>query len=232
MKFTFFGCLICASVLVGPRPPGPDVALTSFRLGAGLHSLGDWPAVPSADPRRTSRCDAREISRQPVTLPDSTQVYIEPSVLLAAGSHILLAGTPSYVWRMNGATSKLESRNQLFGVVLHPDGSARGVPRPAEFALAPVAATAIGDNSWVIFAELDSSKPSPDDKGVAALWYGSYDGTHWGSVERVPRPTGISPELWGASCIVRHSGSLGWALLVKRQTELSTTVFFQRTGGK
>lgn len=214
----------------------PVVALMGLTLAAGLFvtAADHRPGTARSAVGERDVCTARELSRSRLVVDGERELYVEPKVLEASGTQVLLAGKPSYLFakRRPGATAEVESRHAVFGAVIDPGGSARIVPAPPVNAgkVAAVAGTAAHSGAWrVIFAELDSVALGGEQQ-VAAFWHGVYDGQLWSSLERLPLPQ--EPVLYyNAANLVQNGDTVVWAALTQLDGNRQGVVTFERRGG-
>lgn len=193
--------------------------------------------APRASTVRTDAltCTAREVSRTRLLVEGGRELYVEPVVVEVAGTDVLVAGRPSYLFRarQRGDTADLESTDVVFGAVITGEGTARTVAGPDvnHGKVAAVAATALGPGRWrVIFAESDSISADASDV-VPAYWHGIYDGAHWSDIQRLPQPPAVSLQYFNRSRVIQRGDTIVWAGLVQTGRISQGVIVFERIRG-
>lgn len=215
-RVTLFAILSLAAVIA--YPVGIDVEAQARPRGT--------PIVSSAD----SSCVATETSRRTMLLADGRELVVDPSIFVAAGRNVLMAGTPNYQFRAD----TLVGRSAMFGVLIEPEGPARIVPFPPKLnRVKPLRAVALSSGKWgVLFAELsapelgDTSRLAP----ILGFWYGVLEDTVWRSVESIRIPPSAEPRISGLSALVVSGGVTTFALPVEVPEALAHVALFERRG--
>ncbi|MDQ3951306.1 MAG: hypothetical protein M3282_13315 [Gemmatimonadota bacterium] len=212
-----------------------------------LASLCTLPlAVQAAQPAAAEHtgesgegCTVREVSRSRLVVEDGRELYVEPVAFAVSGREILLAGTPTFLWRRRspGRPAVELTRDSVFGAVIRRDGRARIVPSPVDAKLiTDVRVLGRGDGTWeAVFAELEAPKAEPADEGaVARYWYGVFDGRAWSRLEELPRPEGARPRLLSSvpSPLVRLGDTLWLTTPVTTNGGESEVVVYSRREGR
>jgi hypothetical protein len=161
------------------------------------------------------------------------QLYVEAVAHASSGPNVLLAGTPNYLWRRSSSAVR---RNEVFGAVILPDGTAKAIRSPIEVnRLSGIRASGRGDGSWdVVFAQLKFPRLThlDDNDDVDRLWYGVYEGAEWKTVEEIPLPPGgMRLQASRSSELVRRGDTLTWAVRARMPSFYTDVVVFERRGG-
>ncbi len=177
------------------------------------------------------QCDIQRISESRLTVGDSWELYVEPNALVASGGELLLAGSPSYLWRRDSdGALHLEPQDSVFGVVISESGAAKIVAAPvASRLIGGVRAIPLNSGSWsVVFAEMTPDYEFPRPGKVARLWYGVLRGREWESLEQVPYPEGVQFDFSQVSNLLGRGGALAIAIPVALPQGLGGVVFLER----
>jgi hypothetical protein len=177
-----------------------------------------------------------ELTREPLVIRERTYVYVEADAFVAdLRGDTFLAGSPNSLTRMNaaGAVTGVVD-DSVFGVVIPPAGGARLVPRPiaGNRKLDGIRVVARPEGGWNAgFAEVEPRQGSESADSTVRLWYGTYDGARWTSLEELPLPhPGTVDSRW-ASSLVNHGDTISWAM-THRTAAGPQIVLFERRGGR
>jgi hypothetical protein len=178
----------------------------------------------------------REVSREPLVIGGGHALYLEPTAVASSDGALLLAGTPSYLWRRAGTKKSYQSTaDSVFGVVVPRRGSPRIIPAPIDpRRIASVRALERSDGHWdVAFAELDRPRQTIGEFiPVADLWAGVFDGTRWRTIGRLPRVAGATLEPSTISALVRRGDTLALAVTAETSPARSDVVVYERRGSR
>lgn len=180
------------------------------------------------------QCVVRDVAEQVLTIGASRELYVEPSVLVAAGGDVLLAGSPNYLWTRDPNGKLLpESRDSVFGVVVRDDGSAVLVGAPVLPQLIEVIrAVPSGPGSWaVVFAEMTPGHTFSRPGKVARLWYGVLKGNEWDRLEEIPYSRSEELHPRGISDLLLRGDTVAVAMPTNLVGTGSGVVYFERTNG-
>ncbi|HEU4949160.1 MAG TPA: hypothetical protein VFT11_00215, partial [Candidatus Deferrimicrobiaceae bacterium] len=172
-------------------------------------AAGALAAPPSPSPAQT--CSAHVVSNRVLQLEDWT-VYIEPVQILRLDGEVLLAGTPTYVFRSDERGHLLETvDNAHFGVVVDDGGATRAIPMPAfEGRITGIRVARRPGGGWdAILTEMATT--APRDNTVRRIWHAVHDGTAWISLDTLPLPPGTIHSAINAAPLIRHGDTLTWA---------------------
>lgn len=181
-------------------------------------------------------CRVEEISRTRLEVGERTLAYIEAGAFVANGSgDVLLAGSRSFLTRFDTSGVVVAvTEDSVFGAIVPRRGRARPVPLPIPGSkVQSIRVLSRSGRGWeAVFAQMqpvtDSTKRAP----IAGLWYGTYDGTKWASLERLPLPAeGTVSPLFGSS-LVRNRDTLSWAMRLSPPKNQAQIIVFQRIGGR
>lgn len=178
------------------------------------------------------RCAVHELSREPLVLDDRTHVYVEADAFVAdAQGSTLLAGTPNSLTRMNaeGAVTAVVD-DSVLGVVIPRTGRAHPIPLPISVSgkLDGIRVAAQPNGGWAVgFAEVKRRQGSTTADSTARLWYGTYDGTRWTSLEELPLPRSGTVDSRWASSLATRGDSVSWAM-THRTAAGTQIVLFER----
>ena len=193
------------------KASSPSMALLLVLLNL---SVSAFAPVPVARQRINADCRVLSSRRVPVLLKDGRQVYVEPNAVVQSGERILVAGFPSYVWARKGS-SRVDSRNVLFGIVVSPDGSADFIPSPLPAGhMSDVRAVALPNGNWAAtFADVApetqfNRKTMPR---VDGYWFGITDGKVWLVLQRVPNTGGVLRPLFASRLV---QSSIGYSIAI------------------
>jgi hypothetical protein len=159
-------------------------------------------------------CSIVERSFLPLKL-DGRLVYVEPQAFAAARDRLLLAGSPSYIWRASPGVPALEARNSILGVVIEPDRRVSALASPIKSGPVDyIRALGRADGTWaLVFAETAPPKDQSPNPPVVDYWFAVSDGKTWRQLTRLPRVQGTL-DAFGASRIVEAKGTLAIAVPV------------------
>lgn len=160
-------------------------------LAAPRYAEAQAPMRRAHDAER--RCRVAGSQLLPIQLPGHRQVYVEPQAFAAAGNRLLLAGQPTYLWRMTNGVVAYDTSEAVFGVVMDPEGHGTIVPPPIdERRVRAVRVLGRTDGAWdVTFAEVTPiTEQENAESRVKAYWFGVTDGTRWRQLVRLPAVPG------------------------------------------
>ena len=176
-------------------------------------------------------CAIRESGRFPIKPDSSTELYVEPRLLVAgSGGRTLLAGTHNHLFRRAAAGQWVRAGGEeIFGAVIDANAAVGIVPSPIPTSAVVVPrAVARGDDAWsVVFLEAAREGQESDSRDVRGLWHAELRGVEWSGLERVPVPAG-RVEVYSPSSLLLHDGSLTWAVVVRTAAGLYPVVVLQR----
>jgi hypothetical protein len=178
-------------------------------------------------------CIAREISRIPLAIDGSGELYLEPTVMLPSSRGILLAGRPNYLFSAGTPGSDRDVvQDSVFGALLDGQGRARLVPAPIPAPL--VAATrgiVLDDGRWaLVFAELTSPWAPPKPDTIARIWYAEFDGSVWSRLEQLPTVPNVAIDLEMGSAVVKRGDTLATAAVTIASDGRGVVVFRRLSG--
>lgn len=154
-------------------------------------------------------CSARESGQHTLRTADGTELYVEANTAVAAGRSLLVAGSPTYVWRRsaNGQYGD-PPRDSIFGAIIHANDAVTAVPVPfAGRFFGDPRAVALADDRWgVFFFEFDRLRPRDGSRKATGAWFGVVDRTGWHSLEAAPLPRPDSVHTFRTSSLVRLNG--------------------------
>lgn len=170
---------------------------------------------------------------------DGEFIHVNPHAVAAAGDEILIVGMPNYLWRpINGEYWREVKKGQgianaaqdsILGVIVDERSGTRIIVSPVRGTVAGLRARAAGAGTWhIAFGELDPD-PSATGEPLWRLWFGTFDGTRWISLEEIPAPAGV-PQPESSSPLVGGE-TIVWAMRVQSRGDRPALVAFERTGG-
>ena len=176
-------------------------------------------AQPATAASSVRECTVVELSRAPLILDDSLEVYVPPQVFASGTGEILLLGVPNFAFRRQPTgPARLVSEARLLGVLLDSALDARPVPAPLDpLRIASVTAVHEGHGRWYVLLEEygipadPRTRRSPSDS-IVRLWGGVFDGTHWLAFDSIALPSEVRLRGLTASLPVAHEGRVTWLM--------------------
>lgn len=153
---------------------------------AALLLVGMSCAQPGSMGQAKPACVVTTLPRRSLVLSSGDQVYVEPQSIVASGSRIIVAGTPSYLWKKGSAGFELLA-DSIIAAVTDSAGNAVVI----RSTLAPghahdVRALALPDGRWaLLFHEAPPPARMGDEVEVRAVWFGIVSGSRWEVLERI-----------------------------------------------
>src|SRR5688572_27812427 len=176
--------------------PGPLMlasavaALLAFASPLRAQAAAAGSAAPPAGASAPA-CTVRELSRAPLVVDGSREMYIEPMVALHAGGETFLAGSPNYLYAPGTAAEPRDFvRDSVFGAILGSDGRARLIPAPLDpTRIASVHGAVLPNGRWAfVFAQVKNPWVGAVPDTIVGLWHAIHDGRTWTTLERLPSP--------------------------------------------
>jgi hypothetical protein len=169
------------------------------------------------------------LERRPLTLADSSEVYVEFEDVITVGDDALLAGSPSYRFKpVPGWAAERLSADVIAAAYLGQPG--RAIDKPIAGTLGSVRAVALDARRWAaIMLQVDpDSLPAREE--FRGLWYGEHDGERWTRVEAMEFPGArISSRM--SSHLLRAGDRLVWAAWEAAPSGISTARVYERVNG-
>lgn len=192
------------------------------------------PTTSSSAPlpaREATVCRADEVGRYPLVLENGDQVYIEPQAIQSIDRGFLIAGSPSYEWRLADTGVWSVGTGELLGAFVR-DGAVEPVMRPKEVAdVGWVRVVSVGDGHFAWLLE-EVSRSGPDSrKTVERIVYAESLGAEWLSVEVVPTPDGGALSFPTSSQLVVARGDLHWIAPFHEDSGVRSALWYGRSGG-
>jgi hypothetical protein len=192
---------------------------------AAAACAGDPPPPSAAAPQVLPPC---VLERRPLVLPDGSEVYVEHEQVIEVGDELLLAGVPSYAWRLRPeGGAEMLSRDVLAAAYLREP--TRTVEKPIAGAPASVRVAALDEGRWAAIVLQVDPDSLPGIEIFEGLWYGEHDGERWTLVEPMEFPGGrLSSRL--STRLVRAGDRLVW-LAMEHAGNSSVVHVYERAGG-
>ena len=203
------------------------VGLTLVAVGCAAGGGETSSVAGQGASRGAAWCEA---GRVPLTLADGTHPYVEPEALIRVGSAFVVAGSPTYTWGFapDGSTIR-RSANQHVAARFALDGRATLIEPPIPGGIGSVRAVALGGERWgMLFDEIPQDS-FPSWTVLRGLWYAEHDGQAWSAAEPLPLPDQGTPDLSGATELVRTDQGLLWITPLR---PTSTVVQYERRNGR
>jgi len=161
-------------------------------------------------------------------LADASEVYVEHEQVIDVGGELLLAGVPSYRWRLrpDGGADML-SRDVIAGAYLGAPG--RIVEKPIAGTPGSVRVAALDDRRWAAIVLQVDPDSLPAHEVFEGLWYGEHDGQRWSELEPMQFP-GDRFMSRASTRLVRAGDRLVWLVLDLAGTR-SIVHVYQRVDG-
>lgn len=222
---------VCAIAAFWAILRGAGDASHGWRGAAGVSAATNDNLVRS--PLHALACSVSAGTPHRLVIGQDDQLYVEAVAHASSGPNVLLAGTPNFLWRRSSGAVR---RNEVFGAVIMPDGTAKAIRSPIEVnRLSGIRASGRGDGSWdIVFAQLKFprlTQNSNDSDEVDRLWYGVYEGDEWKIVEEIPLPAGgMRLQASRSSELVRRGDTLTWAVRATTPSFYTDVVVFELRG--
>ena len=212
------------------------LALALSASGARLAAQGTpIPASQAPPGAPVAACTVREVSRSPLVIGGSREMYVEPTALLPSRGEILIAGTPTYLFapgRAGDARDFVE--DSALGAIVDAEGRARLLPAPFDAKrITHVRGVVLDDGTWALaFAELKHATTPPEPDTIVRFWYGVFDGKTWRQLEPLPIP-GDGELLTAGSSNLLVSGNSAYLSVVRaRPSGRFDIALFERQRGR
>jgi hypothetical protein len=182
---------------------------------------------PRAGVAAPSRCLLQE---SPLVLADGTELYVEPQNLFRLGDEWMVAGAPSYQWRVAPGREAV-SVTRSAHVAAFLGEPAREVASPVPGRIGSIISTPLGDGRWAAVFDLVDPDSIPARYIPVSYWYGEHDGTRWTIVEPLPITAGTNVDLRASSNLVAVGDRLVWIGLDAELGRLRKLLRYERRDG-
>jgi hypothetical protein len=177
-------------------------------------------------------CVVATLPQRSLVLPSGERIYVEPQSAVANPTRMIVAGTPSYVWKKAAAGFDLVA-DSVIAAITDTAGNAIAVRSH----LAPgrahdVRALALPDGRWaLLFHEGPPPPRMGDEVDVRALWFGIVSGSRWDVLEKIPIGDARPRSMFTSELVLTARQHVAFAAPVK-DAGRSLIRVFERDGGR